>query len=52
MERDDISGQLPTEGPSANLEVDVDELADVSTDEGDDDPSEDARNNGKLNPSF
>lgn len=52
MDRDDIPGQLPTEDRSADVEDDVNELAEVSTDDGNDDPSEDARHNGKLNPSF
>jgi hypothetical protein len=54
MDRTDSPTQPPTETRSADLaaEGDVDELADVSTDDGDGDPSEDARSNGKLNPSF
>jgi hypothetical protein len=54
MDRTDSPTQPPTETRSADLagDGDVDELAEDSTDDGVGNPSEEARNNGKLNPSF
>ena len=54
MDRTDSPTQPHTETRSADLagDGDVDALADLPTDDGDGDPTAEARGNGKLNPSF
>jgi hypothetical protein len=51
--RKSTTSQAPVvEDPPADADRDLDELAPVAPDDDDNDPTQDARNNGKLNPSF